>query len=198
MIFKKISVSEVGSFEKHQEPLLAKIVEKGYLQSSGPMADVEEKIKAANLAGKKLKYIKRDKQNMVRDFVDCLALCHNVTPSIEKGEKVYQASSPDEIALVKIAERLGVVLVERGSSGITVINPKKQKEKYKVEAIFPFTSESKRMGIIVRHEATNRIIFYLKGADTIMKEKVPETLRAFILDECEDLSRNGLRTLVLA
>lgn len=38
------------------------------------------------------------------------------------------------------------------------------------------------MGIIVRHEATNRIIFYLKGADTVMKEKVPETLRAFILD----------------
>lgn len=103
------------------------------------MADVEEKIKAASLAGKKLKYIKRDKQNMVRDFVDCLALCHNVTPSVENGEKVYQASSPDEIALVKIAERLGVVLVDRGSS-ITVINPKKQKEKYKVEAIFPFTS----------------------------------------------------------
>lgn len=46
------------------------------------MADVEEKVKAAFLAGKKLKFIKREKQNIVRDFVDCLALCHNVTPSI--------------------------------------------------------------------------------------------------------------------
>ena len=32
----------------------------------------------------------------------------------------------------------------------------------------------------------------------VMKDKVPETLRGFVLDECEDLSREGLRTLVLA
>jgi hypothetical protein len=29
------------------------------------------------------------------------------------------------------------------------------------------------MGIIVRHVKTNRIIFYLKGADAVMKDKVP-------------------------
>lgn len=38
----------------------------------------------------------------------------------------------------------------------------------------------------------------MKGADTVMKDKVSETLRGFVLDECEDLSREGLRTLVLA
>lgn len=54
------------------------------------------------------------------------------------------------------------------------------------------------MGIIVRHIKTNRIMFYLKGADSVMKDKVAETLRGFVLDECEDLSREGLRTLVLA
>ena len=53
------------------------------------------------------------------------------------------------------------------------------------------------MGIIVRHLATNRIIFYLKGADSVMKNKIPETFRGFVSDECEDLSREGLRTLVL-
>lgn len=53
------------------------------------------------------------------------------------------------------------------------------------------------MGIILKHEQTNRIIFYLKGADSVMVNKVPENLRAFILDECENLSREGLRTLVL-
>jgi len=32
-------------------------------------------------------------------------VCHNVTPIInEKGEKEFQASSPDEVALVKMAE----------------------------------------------------------------------------------------------
>jgi hypothetical protein len=30
------------------------------------------------------------------------------------------------------------------------------------------------MGILVRHNKTNRIFFYLKGADVIMKNKVPD------------------------
>lgn len=37
---------------------------------------------------------------------------------------------------------------------------------------FPFKSESKRMGIILRHLETNRYIFYVKGADSVMMEKV--------------------------
>lgn len=54
------------------------------------------------------------------------------------------------------------------------------------------------MGIVLQHIPTSRIIFFMKGADTVMKDKVSETLRGFVLDECEDLSREGLRTLVLA
>ncbi len=64
--------------------------------------------------------------------------------------------------------------------------------------MFPFTSASKRMGIIIQHSDSGRIMFYMKGADTVMKDMVSETLRGFVLDECEDLSREGLRTLVLA
>jgi len=30
------------------------------------------------------------------------------------------------------------------------------------------------MGILLRHIPTNKIFFYLKGADVIMKSKVPE------------------------
>lgn len=50
---------------------------------------------------------------MVRDFITALAVCHNVTPSMDNGKKVYQASSPDEIALVKIAESVNLELLER-------------------------------------------------------------------------------------
>lgn len=153
------------------------------------MRDVEEKVTNAQLTGKKLRYIKRDKHYIVRDLITCLAVCHNVTPSIENNVKVYQASSPDEIALVKIAEQLNLTLVERDTTYITLLNPLKERERFKIEAIFPFTSENKRMGIILRHVKTNRIVFYLKGADSVMKDKVPETLRGFVLDECEDLSR---------
>lgn len=45
----------------------------------------------------------RNKTYILRDFVTCLAVCHNVTPTVENGVKTLQASSPDEIALVNIA-----------------------------------------------------------------------------------------------
>lgn len=41
------------------------------------------------------------------------------------------------------------------------------------------------MGILVRHLPSNQIYFYLKGADMIMKNKVPEYQKGFIMDECE-------------
>lgn len=46
--------------------------------------------------------------------------------------------------------------------------------------MFPFTSASKRMGIIVKHNATNRIVFYLKGADSVMSKKIYENLRSSV------------------
>ena len=54
------------------------------------------------------------------------------------------------------------------------------------------------MGILVRHLPSKQIFFYLKGADMIMKNKVPEYQKGFIMDECEQMAREGLRTLVIA
>ena len=64
--------------------------------------------------------------------------------------------------------------------------------------MFPFTSASKRMGIIVRHNSTGRILFYLKGADYGMAKKISENLRASVEDQCEELSMEGLSTFVLS
>lgn len=58
----------------------------------------------------------------MRDFITCLAVCHNVTPTYENEVKAYQASSPDEIALVKIAESLGQILEERTLKEIIIKN----------------------------------------------------------------------------
>ena len=54
-----------------------------------------------------------------------------------------------------------IVETARGSEG-------KVDEKYEILANFPFSSETKRMGIIVRHVSTDRLILYLKGADMVM------------------------------
>lgn len=70
------------------------------------MSDVQAKAAEMKLLGKPFKMGKRDRYFIVRDFITCLAVCHNVTPSVEDSKKAYQASSPDEIALVRIAESL--------------------------------------------------------------------------------------------
>jgi magnesium-transporting ATPase (P-type) len=55
------------------------------------------------------------------------------------------------------------------------------------------------MGIILENKKTNEIVFYLKGADATMKDFVPSRQKkAFIEEECKDLSMSGLRTLVIA
>jgi phospholipid-translocating ATPase len=41
-------------------------------------------------------------------------------------------------------------------------------EEFEILLIFPFTSESKRMGIIVRDTASGEISFVMKGADVVM------------------------------
>jgi phospholipid-translocating ATPase len=53
------------------------------------------------------------------------------------------------------------------------------------------------MGILMRHTETKRLIFYLKGADTALIPKISEVQTGFVMDECENLATEGLRTLVI-
>lgn len=50
-------------------------------------------------------------------MITALALCHNVTPvypdESNPDYKEFQASSPDEIALVKFADSLNIRLISR-------------------------------------------------------------------------------------
>ena len=101
--------------------------------------------------------------------VRALALCHNVTPCIEEdGTRAYQAASPDEIALVKFTESVGLTLHDRTARRIVLQDAAGRLDEFRVLNIFPFTSETKRMGIIVRHKRTGRIVFYMKGAESVM------------------------------
>jgi phospholipid-transporting ATPase len=46
-------------------------------------------------------------REVAREFMALLAVCHTVIPEVKQGKMVYQASSPDEAALVAGAEMLG-------------------------------------------------------------------------------------------
>lgn len=79
-----------------------------------------------------------------------LILCHNVTPVFDDdGKRSFQASSPDEIALVEFAERVGMKLVKRTNEEILITTAANLEENYKILYEFPFSSERKRMGIVL-------------------------------------------------
>lgn len=111
---------------------------------------------------------------------------------------IFKASSPDEHALVKFAAYLNIRLTKRTEEEVVIENANSEEEKFEILACFPFSSETKRMGILVRHLLTNKIIYYLKGADSIMIGKVRKFYRSYVTDDCDNLAREGLRTLVIA
>lgn len=57
----------------------------------------------------------------VRFFLLSIALCHTCFPEKKRdGEIEYQAASPDEQALVRAAQDLGYVMIDRQNSGTSI------------------------------------------------------------------------------
>ncbi|KAJ5663297.1 hypothetical protein N7507_004028 [Penicillium longicatenatum] len=155
---------------------------------------------------------RREIGSRVRDLILALALCHNVTPTTEEedGHKVtnYQASSPDEIAIVRYTEEVGLKLSYRDRQNIVLesTDSKQVVVRVRILDIFPFTSDSKRMGIIVQFEQDENVTeaesnfepeiwFYQKGADTVMSSIV--ATNDWLDEETANMAREGLRTLVV-
>ncbi|KAJ8519306.1 hypothetical protein ONZ45_g3743 [Pleurotus djamor] len=140
---------------------------------------------------------RRDMSSRVRDVVLSLALCHNVTPvTNDDGSVTYQASSPDEVAIVKWTETIGLTLVFRDRTRMELQTPTGARLEFEVLDIFPFTSESKRMGIVVRETHSGEITFLQKGADVVMAKIVQRN--DWLEEETGNMAREGLRTLVMA
>ena len=139
---------------------------------------------------------KRDMAHRIYDTILALSLCHNVTPVVEDdGSTSYQASSPDEVAIVKWTEKIGLKLVSRSRTRMNIQTPQNTILEFEILYVFPFTSESKRMGIIVKDLERGEIVFYQKGADTIMANIVQSN--DWLDEECGNFAREGLRTLVI-
>lgn len=140
---------------------------------------------------------RRDLSSRVKDIVLALGLCHNVTPVInDDGSITYQASSPDEVAIVKWTESVGLTLSSRERTKMELRGPGGQILAFEVLEIFPFTSETKRMGIVIRDSSSGEVTFYEKGADVVMARIVQQN--DWLEEECGNMAREGLRTLVMA
>lgn len=140
---------------------------------------------------------RRDLSSRVKDIVLALGLCHNVTPVVnDDGSITYQASSPDEVAIVQWTESVGLTLSSRERTKMELKGPAGQTLAFEVLEIFPFTSETKRMGIVIREISSGEVTFYEKGADVVMARIVQQN--DWLEEECGNMAREGLRTLVMA
>lgn len=101
-----------------------------------------------------------------------------------------------QIALVKWTEDVGLAVIKRDLTSLQLRTSTGDLLNYTILQMFPFTSETKRMGIIVKDIATGDITFYLKGADVVMSSIVQYT--DWLEEECGNMAREGLRTLVVA
>lgn len=127
------------------------------------------------------------KSEAIHEFLLCLAICHSVIPTrkrqqggSEKGLSaaptpascdevdtiVYQASSPDEAALVLAAKCLGFYFKSRSGDTITV-RIFDEDVQFKVLAINEFTSTRKRMSVLVERPDGQHVL-YCKGADSVI------------------------------
>ena len=200
MVFKKLHLGTVSFNDETFDEIIQNL--RNYYTMEG--------------AKKTMKNVRKSAMTRVVEAVKALSLCHNVTPvydskdnsmeeateadqdfAIEEGEPIsYQASSPDEVALVHWSEQVGLALIERTLTSMKLKTPNGQIVSYTILQIFPFTSESKRMGIIVKDDKTNEILFYMKGADVVMASIVQ--FNDWLEEEVDNMAREGLRTLVIA
>ena len=159
-----------------------------------------ESMGVGSFKSKKSKKIRRHRTKIIRDTITAMVLCNNVTPIIDEKDinnVTYQASSPDEVALVKFAESLNMRLTNRTDKEIKMIDAANNTEEYEVLANFPFSSDIKRMGIILKNRIHGHIIYYLKGAENVMLKFVKKEYISYISENAENLATKGLRTLVL-
>ncbi|EAY23574.1 phospholipid-translocating P-type ATPase, flippase family protein [Trichomonas vaginalis G3] len=120
-----------------------------------------------------------------------LALCHSVTVT----EEGFQSSSPDEIALVTQAQRVGYKLLNHDDRAIKIQMPDGNVEVFNIIAVLPFSSVWKSMSVVVQHEKYGNLLIS-KGSDSSIKAMCPPS--EWVDEVVGNLAREGLRTLVFA
>ena len=111
----------------------------------------------------------------------------------------YQASSPDELALVEGARDMGYLFLGRDSKTVSIQIFENDPEKWETLVEFPFDSHRKRMSMIVKNTKTNKYLLMTKGADTTMMPRIKQTENTKQTEEkLNSFALEGLRTLVIA
>ena len=158
--------------------------------------------------------------SIIKQFWTSLALCHECNIQVdEDGKEDYIGMSPDSIELVKAARLQGYQLTKAETSKYRRIKYEPYKEikngetanennendskangviqDFELLNIIPFSSDRKRESVIVKDN--DLIKLYIKGADTIIEQRLSKDTNKNILSKCQDsvnyFSSQGFRTL---
>ncbi|KAJ8382527.1 hypothetical protein SKAU_G00033050 [Synaphobranchus kaupii] len=134
----------------------------------------------------------------ILEFMTMMAVCHTAVPERTEDEIIYQASSPDEGALVRAARDLGFVFTGRTPNSV-IIKCLEREETYELLNVLEFTSSRKRMSVIMR-TPSGKIRLYCKGADTVIYDRLADSskYKEITLHHLEQFATEGLRTLCYA
>uniref|UniRef100_A0A8I3W866 Phospholipid-transporting ATPase n=1 Tax=Callithrix jacchus TaxID=9483 RepID=A0A8I3W866_CALJA len=134
----------------------------------------------------------------IQEFLTLLAVCHTVVPEKDGDNIIYQASSPDEAALVKGAKKLGFVFTARTPFSV-IIEAMGQEQTFGILNVLEFSSDRKRMSVIVR-TPSGQLRLYCKGADNVIFERLSKDSKYMEETLChlEYFATEGLRTLCVA
>lgn len=151
-----------------------------------------------------LKDPRHENCSTIKSFCEALGLCHTVisdTKTDKQGNSFvqYNASSPDELALVNGARHLGFYFRERDEENNMVCETWDGVKKYKLLNLIEFDSTRKRMTVVVRNEQ-NKVMVICKGADSIIEKRLrpgQEHLKV-TQNYLDSYAKVGLRTLLIA
>eukprot|EP01127_Copromyxa_protea_P005370 TRINITY_DN1530_c0_g2_i1.p1 TRINITY_DN1530_c0_g2~~TRINITY_DN1530_c0_g2_i1.p1 ORF type:complete len:1069 (-),score=174.29 TRINITY_DN1530_c0_g2_i1:65-3271(-) len=186
--------------------LTENIMKLKHIFSKGQVFDLDEPNALVRLAPKSKK---------IQKMLQALALCHSVVTEkisdyipLEDEEEVpklegipgiaYKASSPDEEALVMGAVKLGVCFAGRDLTKIQITS-QGIPQSFTILHTLEFTSDRRRMGILLRDEA-GKCFLFMKGSDDAIfrRSRNYNNVDAEFEEQVENFSRCGLRTLVVA
>uniref|UniRef100_A0A1I8J0X5 Phospholipid-transporting ATPase n=1 Tax=Macrostomum lignano TaxID=282301 RepID=A0A1I8J0X5_9PLAT len=134
------------------------------------------------------------------DFLSILTVCHTVIPERDSHDNLleYSASSPDESALVYAAKDMGYELFERSLDTFVIVKVNGEMRRFEVLATFEFTSDRKRMSMVVRCP-NGAIRVFCKGADSVIFSRLQSPhLVSETTNHMSKFAMAGLRTLCIA
>ncbi|KAL0267650.1 UNVERIFIED_CONTAM: hypothetical protein PYX00_009855 [Menopon gallinae] len=190
---KKIHIEEPRTTQRNLSPIASS-------NDNSPTEEKNEEVKPPrpkllNVSG--LLFVgKKSKSNVSNQ---------STTPSPCELKPIFEAESPDELALVDAAHSYDCRLLKRTPVSATVVVPGEGLVEFEILKVLPFDATRKMMSVIIRHPRTREIILYCKGADSsIIANLAPtESIEAQqniirTQQQINSYARQGLRVHVMA